>query len=60
MPQMLEFTHPAWDCPLIVSPQGWRGIIRDCAPNEVDSPDLVVKPIEMTQDEIDALPEWDG
>ena len=58
--KMHRYSHPSWDLQLITYPQGGEEVAADHL-GEGEDPDLLtVEEVEMTQGEIDALPEFDG
>lgn len=56
-----EYEHPKWDMRLILPNDGSRGTPKDFLGADEDAAQLkeVFYP-EMTLDELDALPEWNG
>ncbi|MGI6407700.1 MAG: hypothetical protein ACOX0Y_03195 [Thiopseudomonas sp.] len=56
-----HYSHPDWDMTLIVTGDDHRKKAEDMLSCDEGDPDqLVCAEIEMTQEEIDALPEFDG
>lgn len=60
---MNKWSHPEWSGSLIAEPNFTReevieGYLSDL--DEAAHADLTVEPIHMTQDDIDALPEFEG
>lgn len=56
---MHRYSHPSWDMKLILKP-GDDSVAQENLADDDDGSDLRMEEIEMTQEEIDALPEFDG
>ena len=59
--KVFRFSHPNWDMKLLVTEaEGGPAVANDMLAEDDDPSLLVIDEIEMTQEEIDNLPEWDG
>jgi hypothetical protein len=59
--KVFRFSHPNWDMKLLVTEaEGGKAVAQDMMSEDEDPALLVIEEIEMTQEEIDNLPEWDG
>lgn len=59
--KVFRFSHPNWDMKLLVTEaEGGEAVANDMLAEDDDPSLLVIDEIEMTQEEIDNLPEWDG
>lgn len=59
--KVFRFSHPNWDMKLLVTEaEGGAAVANDMLAEDDDPSLLVIDEIEMTQEEIDNLPEWDG
>jgi len=59
--KMRVYSHPDWVAKFYLEPESALDVIRDNHdPATFDESLLTFEEVEMTQAEIDALPEWDG
>ena len=59
--KVFRFSHPNWDMKLLVTEtEGGKAVAQDMLSDEDDPALLIIDEIEMTQEEIDNLPEWGG
>ena len=59
MVKMRVYSHPSWDMKLILKPGDDSFALENLGEDE-DQTLLQMEEIEMTQEEVDALPEFDG
>lgn len=57
--KMEQFSHPSWDMKLILHP-GQGSVALENLGEDDDESLLQMEEIEMTKEEVDALPEFDG
>ena len=59
--KMRIYSHPDWGGKFYLAPESALDVIRDNHnPETFDESLLTFEEVEMTQTEIDELPEWDG
>ena len=59
--KVFRFSHPNWEMKLLVTEaEGGIALTQDMLSDEDDPALLIIDEIEMTQEEIDNLPEWGG
>lgn len=60
MLDVTKYSHPSWDMALFIGPNDGRQAALDLLSEDDDPALLIEQQVQMTQEELDALPEFDG